>query len=1417
MKIKTLILSIAMTGCFSGPLWALITDPEDHVIYDSGILCEASDFIKPDFMSDKGWEFGNTGTTLMNNTSQMEYLGASAADIELNAIMMGYKDTLVFTFPACDSIYIQFWGSGMRGIKIINDRDNSYAWMGVNGTRDKGKVGARYNSKDSIRVMLVPTKLEVTTPMKETEKVFINRIKVYAGIEESDVPQFDGTVAGWTLQYHPKASGTVDLESPVSAVEGFESAKYDVYASDLGVVRGKLTASKGFSLGYDGAEYLTRIQSLAANQNVDFTKDDQHKDYFQLNVPTTGFQDMELLFNFSLLSSADSLVVVTRASNQGDWTLAGKFGLPENPGGKASVRLPLAGMDNAATTQIRFMPDNGTYGNSGELVLSALQLKGYDDYYQTDEDALKIAYINNATDRIHILSRALTADSLDTRLLPALLKNAGYDVTVFHQQMWQDITAENILEKMSGYDLVILSDFVPAGSSIVKACQALIGHLPLLNLSAGAYAGDAWNWSQAAGNTVLQLASNSHFTFHPIFAGVKLTDFVTDNLFADAPEGTLATAGFGAAQYSGQEGYLIATPAGMSGLVSIHELNSVPAAKYMLVALPVAGQPYLSDVALKIVDNAIAYVSSPNLFVEPQFTMISGGALVENIDELQGALVYDYAALNLKEVIVEMKPSTDANGVYHLPSEGLTIDASLNNLVFRGIGEGEVVVEGQFRTAAPMRLSNLTFENLVLTTDAVSKSAVLLHANDTIAQALTIRDCRIGDGRPASLQLVAVQATAVQLKQLNISNNFFGQQAKTALCTVADGPLSMESILVRENRFKGSDLQGLISFGQTAFSDGQLEIKVDNNTLFACSGSENDLIRFEKDPQIPVTVSVNNNLMFRSSTINAGAPCHGLHFYQPTQALKVQLLNNLAVGLAENATVLGVWPDTLTVETYALDPVRFGSVFQGEDMEISKASPLYTAGTNHTYVGSVDCYTDRSLAGVLTVHNVPELKVALQISLPGDTIELATCDEDNGVYLLGASGLTYPQHHGSLLIRGAKDEQPVLFGRISSSNGAKLSSLIFEGLTWRDSVSYTGYNLETYSPFYVNVRDSIMETWTIRNCNFYDLDNQEIFRTNTGCNFAVIKELRFENCYFDNMGGTRPCDGKSMGAHFIQFVNNSAVKYELDSFVFVHNIVSNFHGSQLFNIARQASTSLDSTISINICHNLFYKLGGHAEKNRNFLEFNNNANGFDIHININDNIFYQRWSADYYPVSNLALFMPARGQQAYVNLLNNYFDGEYYDGSGEDPNPVAQKNKSQNLYVSSGDEKMVNRGNPLFWFDLEIDELFEDESTYFIGNESPLYTAGTEGGYVGPRICYGIVDALRPVTAVDSRAGLQAFVRDSRLVISTSDAAVVEIYNIFGQRVRQFRAQAGEHSIEGLAPGQLYLVTDGKTAAKVRF
>ena len=190
MKTKALFLSVLMTCLFLTPAWALITDPEDYVIYDSGYLCEESDFNKPDFFSVTGWQFGLASNGLSGNSSMAEFLHASSTSDPLNAILIGLNDTLVVTLPSCDSIYIEFWGGGMRGLKITNDHNNNYAWSAVNGLRDKGRVGARFDAKDSIRIYLTGTKLEIATPLKETEKVNINRIKIYAGIETGSNPAF---------------------------------------------------------------------------------------------------------------------------------------------------------------------------------------------------------------------------------------------------------------------------------------------------------------------------------------------------------------------------------------------------------------------------------------------------------------------------------------------------------------------------------------------------------------------------------------------------------------------------------------------------------------------------------------------------------------------------------------------------------------------------------------------------------------------------------------------------------------------------------------------------------------------------------------------------------------------------------------------------------------------------------------------------------------------------------------------------------------------------------------------------------------------------------------------------------------------------------------------------------------------------
>ncbi|MBQ9201763.1 MAG: hypothetical protein IJ154_05275, partial [Bacteroidales bacterium] len=246
------------------------------------------------------------------------------------------------------------------------------------------------------------------------------RIKVYGKIEKGEIPPFTGTISGWTFQYRPKETGTVDLNNAITTASGWGSQSYENYASDEGVVRSMLTASKNYNVGYDEdlKAFGTRLTGLpVTSDTTDFTKTAQHPAaYFQIDYSATGYQDMTLKFDFSIRNNgADSIVVVARNLSNSDWTVLGKVANSANPIttlAHAELAIP-NDLANVKEVAVRLLMDGGDYPEGAEMVVSGLRIDGYDDYVALNDGAQKVAYITTAADRLHLLDRSTTADSTD--------------------------------------------------------------------------------------------------------------------------------------------------------------------------------------------------------------------------------------------------------------------------------------------------------------------------------------------------------------------------------------------------------------------------------------------------------------------------------------------------------------------------------------------------------------------------------------------------------------------------------------------------------------------------------------------------------------------------------------------------------------------------------------------------------------------------------------------------------------------------------------------------------------------------------------------------------------------------------------------------------------------------------------------
>lgn len=1413
------------------PLRAIITDPEDHVYYYSGSLAPTRAFELPEFLGGQDWAYGSSGIIL--HRSMYERFGLAPTDTAYAIIINHQTGVVTLDLPFCDSIYIEFWGTGRRGIHITNNKNTDFAWNAAEGNRVVS-VGGRFRIKDSVQLTLTPTGLDIGA--RPTGLLYINSIKIYGMIEEGQVPVFDGLIAGWDFKYRPKPSGTVDLEEPVTDEDGvWETNCYPLYASDLGVVRAKLShggPADGMQLGHDCGRQAVMLSPAGKNSSAEYLDPSKHESYYQIEFSSLGYQELNLGFDFNLRESADSLVVVYSTDNASSWSKAGAYPALVDYSEMSSVELELPELTNKSKVLIRLLPSAGNYDINGQFLLANLAINGF-EYCAHKPEALNVAYINTAESRIRIGERAInTKDSTDIALFPALMDR--YNLSIIYPDVYKDILdSAGINAFFQEYDVIVLSDFPEDQAQISLLAKYLLGNKPLLSLKAHNYCFDqGWNWANtqdaAQANEISKtLKVDQAFRYHPLFNGLSLD---TNNCFTlfDTLVGT--EAGIQALvmeSYMGPESYMIASPLDFPGLTSIQEINSQPEAKYLLIGLSSEQYQYLSQDALRLIINAVDYLGTKTYFALPDFEMTARGARVNTLNELKAALSYDYGAMQLEEIVIELLDCKDEDGVYLLGNNGLIFPQTFKELYIKA-AEGQYPrLFGSFSSnngmkVRKLRIDGLRFEVLDSTQtgfDAVEYSPFYLNSVDSITEKMQITNCQfkrlpaqyivyIDPDGPALIPKLSMEYCTITDQPMP------GRSFNGGLIYVSDKDyFECDCFSFRHNivrNFGGNKLFTLPRTGTTALQPNYA-VTIENNLFYNFAGGDGEnsvFLEYNRDlGGGDAVVKVNDNLFYQSLEKPAYLP-NKLLFpasLAGQQLWNVEVLNNYfypddlmcgvgdTINLPTIGEVLAVYNQLLSSEY-----IQGAEVFEDESLlSISKSSPLYMDGTDYDCVGPEQCYVERFQAGTLRVHSAKELEKALIIALGGDVIELGDCADSGGRYLLGNNGKLYPRTEGSLTIKAVPGEHPVLFGRLSSSNGMRLDTLLIEGLTWDGGdKTITGYNSDAYAPFYINRADTISSAFILRNCSFRNLDYQPIIRTN-GCKSALIGKLLIENCTFDNMGWERVSGNQ--GFHFMQFDSRS--DYQLDHFVFHNNIVKNFHGSQLFNISREGSTSTDSVVSISIEHNTFYKLGGNGTTQRQFLGFDKNPKGCDVQICINNNLFYKRWSLTHYSTSNLALFTADSTQQVILEVLNNFFYPE---------DVVAPRYDNVNLKVSSGNIKAEY--NNLYTSTLYLDSVFQNEDSLLISVTSPLFTAGVDNSYVGAIQCYtSIIDGIcSPVAKSQTRIFSKAAV----LYLQVEQTTKLEVYNLFGQKVGQYRLIPGMNKLEGLQPSQLYLLRTGQETIK---
>ena len=766
----------------------------------------------------------------------------------------------------------------------------------------------------------------------------------------------------------------------------------------------------------------------------------------------------------------------------------------------------------------------------------------------------------------------------------------------------------------------------------------------------------------------------------------------------------------------------------------------------------------------------------------PSFTKTATGAMVKTTKELLDALKYnDYA---IGDIIIELQDCADESGIYMIGT-GTAFPQTGGDLTVKAAEGAKPQIWGSFSSLNGMKVNNITFEGLHwnggdstlpgFNAEAYQPFGIL--RADSVLGDYTVRNCTFENLDYQRIFRSNNCAGAVVKKVVFEYNDFdnmgwnrpAGSHGQTFIQMVNSNNYEMDHFVFRENlvmNFHGNQLFNMPRKGTTADSaEVNFSVTIENNTFYRLGGhgnSERNFLEYNQNlGGLNGVININNNVIYDRWS-GEKFPQSKLALFTPAegQNLTVNILNNFFYP----DTVVTKDPvytpeDTTYYPNLRLDPDithnrndLFLSDFPGMVLvpgeQLSYKSPLYTAGTEGTYVGALSSYYVPGFIEQPTgaiVKNLAELTEALAYTdyeSADITIELMNCTDEGGVYLLGNSGFAFPQTGGDLTIKNAEGQNPVLAGRLTSNNGVKAATLLYEGLEFNAQSVYDAYNTDTYSPFYMTGIDSVMVGFNVRNCLFTNLPfKQLILSANKIANYAVIKDFVMEHCVIKDVGVNQDTMAQHSG-HMFQLSNKKT--YEFDHFTFRNNIVNNWRNSQVFNINRDGTTadSTDVNFVVTIENNLFYKFGGNATNVRNFLEYNKSLGGLTGVLNINNNIFYERGSQAGFPHAKLTMFFTAPGQSVTLNVLNNFF---YPDNVVKDES--TPENYPNLRLVGPAETDITFSRNDLFMDSFEgLSKVFRNEARLTISRQSPLFEAGTGGSFIGPEQIY-VGNAGTPVIA----------------------------------------------------------------------
>lgn len=443
-------------------------------------------------------------------------------------------------------------------------------------------------------------------------------------------------------------------------------------------------------------------------------------------------------------------------------------------------------------------------------------------------------------------------------------------------------------------------------------------------------------------------------------------------------------------------------------------------------------------------------------------------------------------------------------------------------------------------------------------------------------------------------------------------------------------------------------------------------------------------------------------------------------------------------------------------------------------------------------------------ADTVNVNTLATLQSAVQNAPASRLILLENNTDAVGYYDL-AAGLTFPTNKGDLILKAAEGQKPTIRGTFKSFSGTWmiLNSLTIDGIT----VDGNDAGAQAFS---VSNRDTVLSTYSIKNCTFKNQKTNQFWYSNGSP--ALIQNVVVENCTIDNFGGSTVKG--ATGGTFVQLQNKTTSRN--DNFTFRNNTFINWHGNIFFNSARQTTT--DTTgINLTFENNTFYKFGGNANSVRNFIEWANVPKWYKVKgssvntdttilkdipfvLNIRNNFFYKNQADTVGKIKIVKLFAPNSANQ--VITLN--FQKNVYD-----PAEVGfQLTNTTRVWTDSTSSTLAGLGITTEIFANK--DLANTIGDLTMNKPSVLSTWGVGGVSVGDPRWFNNPVGLKETT----NTKLEAYAVGGTIYVTGTNKPV-NLFNMMGQRLGTYSAEEAKHGVS-VSKGMVIIKSDGVVKVMVK-